>query len=333
MKYEDVQIGMRITSTYYGDHANRHGIVVEKSTRHTGSFTLKFDDGLIGSTQNSYAPEYFKPFDWTKASPEELLEEAKRRYPVGTMIDPPHIKGDGHHCYITGKFLVSGRSVYVSYAGPYESHSVEANSHPYQATVFYGGKWAEIISLPETKSDLYIPIKDRKIFIECMDYIDGEAALSLLASIGVANIHGFGPCKGYFSTDHRFEIKYLSNTGYTCITVSAFRQMVEEELKRNQTHNLEGVASEYITGLGTSGRVAPFTVGSATSNTAYININHKPKTTNNEHKKQGEILKVSRSYPTVTTGDRKRPTAIQGRIRKAESSARHSRHEARSIKG
>jgi hypothetical protein len=73
--------------------------------------------------------------DWSKASESELIEEAKRRYPVGTIVRliPENVGGKfKNEVKWTDFHYYSNKSLFV-----------DGN-----LLLFYGGEWAEIISKP-----------------------------------------------------------------------------------------------------------------------------------------------------------------------------------------
>lgn len=74
---------------------------------------------------------------------EELLEEAKRRYPIGTQYIPAHVNkginevtnsdhemGNLGNIHVTSKYIEEG----------------------WNCCIYYDGKWAELVSLPEEKT-------------------------------------------------------------------------------------------------------------------------------------------------------------------------------------
>lgn len=234
--------------------------------------------------------------DWTKASPEELIEEAKRRYPVGTKVQG-----------LYGQYFVIDNYVRVS-DGNIQNGNI--------CTLYYlnTNKWAEIISLPE-KTDGYIPIKDRKIGVYYSDHGIGREIILLYEKTGVdvtktvlnhssGNIfyHKHYDCLDFVTDIERWDKQYKS------ICIAEFRQMVEEELRRGQyPYKVEGnsmpneefrTLDEYMGILNTTGNS--------------INSHHKPKTTNNEHKK-GKTVSVSKITPKVCRPERGRGKEVSGR--------------------
>ncbi len=67
----------------------------------------------------------------------ELLEEAKRRYPVGTRFTPAHINQPDIVYTVTGDWdeYSKGKGIDVKV--------IEARA--YVANIYYRGKWADII--------------------------------------------------------------------------------------------------------------------------------------------------------------------------------------------
>lgn len=77
---------------------------------------------------------------------EELLEEAKRRYPNGTKF---HSTGGNRYVTVidSDKFIIDKEGDVVSTLG------ANASSRVYSKIL---GKWAEIVSLPKNKNKLII---------------------------------------------------------------------------------------------------------------------------------------------------------------------------------
>lgn len=81
----------------------------------------------------------------TEMSKEELLEEAKRRYPVGTNFKSPYSGNEIKIVGINFKFNTNEKDIY------------EVNTNGF---VYYEGKWAEIVSLPKDYVTGIDPIKE-----------------------------------------------------------------------------------------------------------------------------------------------------------------------------
>jgi hypothetical protein len=105
-------------------------------------------------------------------SKSELIEEAKRRYPIGTKFYPAHLVSQNEYCIVTNNnFQVDyGSSVRVwaltaKTGRNYACDSDIEYSHggSYNRTVYYDGKWADIVEeksiepIIESKSD-YIDV-------------------------------------------------------------------------------------------------------------------------------------------------------------------------------
>lgn len=97
--------------------------------------------------QRKRKPELEPERDWTQATKEELLSEAKRRYPVGTKIKSIVFNHD------SGKMDISNKSEQV--VGKYywangdkcpACHSTYENGETTFSALFIDGKWAQIIS-------------------------------------------------------------------------------------------------------------------------------------------------------------------------------------------
>ena len=88
--------------------------------------------------------------DWSKATKEELLEEARRNYPMGTEYIPLLSNGKVDTTNI--------RSFPVSYPYRYLNGGIHCGI----GYVYAKGNWAEIISLPDTKVEEVVPE-----YVEC----------------------------------------------------------------------------------------------------------------------------------------------------------------------
>jgi hypothetical protein len=101
---------------------------------------------------------------------EELIEEAKRRYPIGTKFYPAHLKSETYCVVTTNNFEIIDYSNNISVAALTESGEEFASSYDieyshggiFSRLVYYEGKWANIV---EEKS--VEPIVESK-----NDYID-----------------------------------------------------------------------------------------------------------------------------------------------------------------
>ena len=87
-------------------------------------------------------PEGFKPED-------DLISEAKRRYPVGTKFKPPHVT-TSEYCIVTedSVFEKHGDEIVLTINGCYwiEKGNPKYGNTNYNRLVYYQGRWAEIIS-------------------------------------------------------------------------------------------------------------------------------------------------------------------------------------------
>ena len=94
--------------------------------------------------------------DWSKASKEELLKEAKRRYPVGCIFK----------CLVIGYDYVIKEDVEFKYeAKGIYSYIDNSLYHKH----YENNQWAEVVSLPESKVEEIVPE-----YVECF-YSDTEA--------------------------------------------------------------------------------------------------------------------------------------------------------------
>jgi len=84
---------------------------------------------------------------------EELLEEARRRYPKGTEYYCAHL-ADKHKCKVSNpdNFYEGSHAIYES------DGNIEKNGHAFVECIYDKGKWAEIVSTPTVES------KDPNVF-------------------------------------------------------------------------------------------------------------------------------------------------------------------------
>ena len=88
----------------------------------------------------------------------DLIEEAKKRYPVGTCFFPAHInkKRDNTYCIITedSNFVLRNFEQIVAIINDsnwVDSRLKQYGNTPFNRVVYERGKWAEIVSKPEEK--------------------------------------------------------------------------------------------------------------------------------------------------------------------------------------
>jgi hypothetical protein len=115
--------------------------------------------------------------DWNKASEGELLEEAKRRYPIGTVFSPAHVNST-HKCIVTNfNFVTTKRQsktigvAILTDDKEYYSGDSKYGDTAYDRLVYSDGKWAKIISLPETKVESKEVIPE---YVECIFGYEGQ---------------------------------------------------------------------------------------------------------------------------------------------------------------
>lgn len=101
------------------------------------SFYIELNYQILSFQEWCDLNNYSMEKDCTKASKEELLEEAKRRYPIGTKYKSAYDgKADGEITSNKFKYDANYHAIYHS-----------------EIYVYFDGKWAEIISLPEEKGE------------------------------------------------------------------------------------------------------------------------------------------------------------------------------------
>jgi len=86
---------------------------------------------------------------------QELIEKAKRDYPIGTKFSPAHLKQRCTTIVTNDSFSVSynnSRIHALTDEGEKCSSKAKYGDNSYERIVYFGGKWAEIIYKPEPKS-------------------------------------------------------------------------------------------------------------------------------------------------------------------------------------
>ena len=129
--------------------------------------------------------------DWSKATEDELIEEAKRRYPVGCKIKP--IVGNSKTLTIVeDNFTIyyTNYKVGIAVSTDHGDGTIVKNG----CSIFIGNQWAEIISLPEAKE--VIPE-----YVECIENSYGLTKGSIYKIDEKGFILG-GIGDTYYSTDY-----------------------------------------------------------------------------------------------------------------------------------
>ena len=150
--------------------------------------------------------------DWSKVSNEELLEEAKRRYPVGCIFK----------CLVTMQDDVIKENIEFKYeAKGIYSYIDNSLYHKH----YENNQWAEVVSLPESKVEEVVPE-----YVECYS--------SKTAAFIINKIYKCEPLSTVNNLNLNSEIglkKSLPYEGnlwkFKPSTKEAFVQMIENELK------------------------------------------------------------------------------------------------------
>lgn len=129
------ELGMIVTIAELGQY---HGSNGYKTSPPIGNTLSGYADGFIGE-------ESFELEKSASLSKEALLEEAKRRYPIGTKYIPAHINdGLKEVVGLDCKYIIETDSIRI--------HSKNLKMDGYTDCVYYRGVWAGIISMPEPKT-------------------------------------------------------------------------------------------------------------------------------------------------------------------------------------
>jgi hypothetical protein len=136
---------------------------------------------------------------------EELLKEARRRYPKGTVYIPAHMPGSGEKC-IAGDpddFYIYNDDDII------ESHgNKEKNGHIYSEYIYDNGRWAEIVELVD-KPEIgrYITITDtassKKVYVTKVMGYYGEKWLNDSPVLLLTETNYYRENKTLYTDDNR----------------------------------------------------------------------------------------------------------------------------------
>lgn len=117
--------------------------------------------------------DVFKQLIMRYYSHEEILLEAKRRFPIGTKYYPAHISKasfiEPDANFIVGQdqsFILDHHSLNVDLQNPDKGYySRERNGHAYNQVLFHNGEWARILNKPSSN---YVMTKEEKLLAEAI---------------------------------------------------------------------------------------------------------------------------------------------------------------------
>ncbi|HQP00506.1 MAG TPA: hypothetical protein PL042_07900, partial [Caldisericia bacterium] len=119
-------------------------------------------------------PEGFKPED-------DLISEAKKRYPIGTKFRPAHIPGSDitEYCIVTEDsiFHKNGDEIVLTVNGYWwDRENPKYGNTNYNRYVYYQGKWAEIVSDEPEINTYGLKVGDilKQEIIDAWAYIEGN---------------------------------------------------------------------------------------------------------------------------------------------------------------
>lgn len=163
-------------------------------------------EGIEWFSTESEALEFCKSIgnsekDWSKASKEELLVEAKRRYPIGTKFISSY----------RGTEYIANKDIFIQ--KELNSLQIDNNGDTAYPYVFYRGVWAEIISLPEIK----------EVIPEYVEIINGREGANYNHWLGTKDRVSKHYNKEYkifkvidSNTDYHDELVYLLSSSDNC---------------------------------------------------------------------------------------------------------------------
>lgn len=88
----------------------------------------------------------------------ELLEKAKRDYPVGTHFIPPHAYNDSSSCIITEDTtfeILNNEKIVASVNGRVWMDEKKYGNTTYNRYVYYNNDWAKIIKKAEPLNNIH----------------------------------------------------------------------------------------------------------------------------------------------------------------------------------
>lgn len=85
---------------------------------------------------------------------EELLEKARRDYPIGTKYTPAHILSSGDKNWriiMSDNFKFTGCDDILADGGEY--YKDDGSGQQWNTNIYWGKQWAKILSLPPNPDD------------------------------------------------------------------------------------------------------------------------------------------------------------------------------------
>jgi hypothetical protein len=152
---------------------------------------------------------------------EELIEEAKRRYPVGTKFKPAHIPN------MSIVYTIKGFDINTKLPSYIWNYSIEEKKET-EPVLWDSGRWAEIVSTPEVKAEELtslpekwcIDLSDREVFNVVKKYFNTCWAF---CNQGFATSDGVDRNHWWVSSDKSI------HDYYTEITFDQFKKWVLKE--------------------------------------------------------------------------------------------------------
>lgn len=202
---DDIRDWFRYTSGFHGDREiikfkDAHGAMAFIVSGTSPDVYLRaegFKDFV--AKRNTVAPTPDKGH-----KTESLLEEAKRRYPVGTNYHIAHLSADGE----TTAIVRNPNAFFLHDGNVYESHgNYGANGHSYSEILYHRNneKWAEIISKPNEVPEYVEVISDGPSYTTHSDH----------TQIGVPNYNiGVCPKVGHIYKVVKDEVRYTFSKSY-----------------------------------------------------------------------------------------------------------------------
>lgn len=163
------KVGDWVITKAYSENYDGRALKITRIDNNTYYYFEVGDNGYYNSQHNfgkesilRKAEPHEIPVKSKKESPNlDLLEEAKRRYPVGTKFYPAHLSGEIEedvYCIITDdtEFKFIGDSIYATVNGNtyFSADQTKYGNTSYNRCLYNNKKWAEIVSSTESKLDV-----------------------------------------------------------------------------------------------------------------------------------------------------------------------------------
>jgi hypothetical protein len=235
-----------------------------------------------------------------------LFKEAKERYPVGTKFRIAHEPSK----IVTVKSHDQHINTFIENKGLHINLKIEehANSDANSASVYFNGKWAEIVEIGKSNIDI---TQFYNIKVDCKTFNNSELLQKFLFKLGF-KWEGSGAQGVKVEIEARKYIKIDSNKTFVCsdksiynsrkereVPISYFKQWIPEletfDLDNNYVSKLP---NDYV-------------------NVNSVNINNNLNQNKNNGKQDNNSIKVQRQTSTISRSEGRTENSIQSRKNKS----------------